>query len=822
VRVLDRMLSPTVLADLRATRRTLVRQPWHFGLIASTLALATLSLAVVAAIGYSLLFRPLPYRDADRLALVWDANPRRAVDRMGLTPARYLRMLEDADVFEQAAAVTSCVPLTLSDGVGQRELTCQMVTANLFDVLGVRPALGTTFAGGSASRAAGADAILGDSAWREHFGADPAVVGRQVGFGAQRLAIAGVLPPGLEVLNSGTDVWVPFDVGPGLRAFPARYLIGVARLKPGWTLGMAQARFDALDDAADRTVPLAERGWRHRVVALDAEVVRTTRPAIWAATLGALLVVILVCTNALFLKTVRQLARARELAIRSALGASRRDLARASWLEAGVVLAVAAGMTAAGAALSRSLLTVVVLALPDAPRVGELTAGTPAMLPFAALASFVLVAATYLAVGRPWRVGNVGAPGLSLSLAPPATRVRWRWAVAGEMAIAVLFVSLAVLLTSSVQALSRSPLGFDTTGLLTGRLLLSGPGFDHPRRLQFVDDLLTRLQTLPGVASADIVRGLPMSSPFGTRAEWFGTALGNSWETLICRRSEDASSDDATAAVLRLATPDYLRTLGPGLLQGRALTRLDYTSKAPVAVVSASLSRQLWGGNAVGRRMTCAGTTTDVVDIVGVVDDVRDRRPDAEPQPTIYAAYTRQPLAAIALVVRTTAPDAVAAALPGLVQSLDRRALLTDVRPMSARVDAALARPRMLSGVFGLFAGLAIALAFVGAYGVARADVRERRRALAIELALGAGAAGLCRRLLTRGLVLAGLGAVAGGGAAFAMSRLLASLLHGLEPAAALGSLVAAGGLLGLVFAAAHVPAIREIRALDPVELLRE
>jgi putative ABC transport system permease protein len=819
--VLERLLSPTVVCDLRATRRSVARQPWHFVLLASTLALATLSLAIVAAIGYGLTFSPLPYRDPERLAVIWDANPRRSIDRMGLTAARYLRMVEDADVFEQAAAVTSCVPLILSDGLGQRELTCQMVTRNLFDLLGVQPAMGAVFHAGSTASVAGLpEAVLGDSAWRELFGGDAALVGRTADLSARRFSLIGVLPPGLEVLNSGTDVWIPLDIGPGARTFPARYLTVVARLRPGWTLERVQARLDALDETADRSLPVADRGWRHRAVGLDAEVVRTTRPAIWAATLGSLLVVILVCVNALFLKTVRQLARAREMGIRSALGASGRDLARAGWLEACVVLALAAGAAAAGSIVTQRLLTLVVLALPDAPRVGELMAGSPSALPIAMLASFLLVAAIFLVAGRPWTIGSVEAPRAGRPAYPAGSRIRWRWAVAGEVAIAVLFVALAALLASSVQALGRRPLGFETTGLVTARLLLSD--FDHPRRLRFVDEVIARLRDLPGVTSAAVVRGMPMSSPFGTRAEWFGTALGNSWETLLCRRGDDAHGDDAASAVLRLATPTYLQTLGPALRQGRLLTREDYTGKTPAAVVSASLERQLWGEAAVGQRMTCVGASTDAFEVVGVVDDVRDRRPDAEPQPALYVSYTRQPLAAVGLVVRTASLSSTASSLPAIVQRIDRRALLTDVRPMSARVDAALTRPRMLSVIFGAFAALAITLALVGAYGVAQADVRERRRALAIELALGASAPALCRRLLRRGLLLAGLGAVAGGAAAFAMARLLASMLPGLGPADTARWLVAAGGLLAVVVAAAHAPAIRAILSLDPVDLLRE
>jgi putative ABC transport system permease protein len=819
--MLERLLTPAGAWDVRDTLRRVVRRPGYFVLMAVSLALGATSVAIIGTAAYALLFKALPYQEPDRLALVWDVNTRLSVDRMGLTPARYLRLVEDADVFAQAAAVTSCVPLTMSDGVRLRELTCQLATPNLFEVIGVAPVLRSGFAPGAAGSAA-SSALLSHSAWRDFFGADPGVVGRRITLSARRFDIVGVLPPGLEVLNSGTDVWVPMEMGPSSRSFPARHLTVIARLKPGWTFAAVQSRLDALDAGADAGRPSAERGWRHKVTALDAEVAQTTKPAVWAATIAALLVVALVGTNGLFLNTARRLARNRELAVRRALGATSRDLARLAWYEAGVVLLLALGIATAGFIFAGRLLEHLVMALPDAPRVAELASSAPGTVPAACIASFLVAAGAYLAIGRPWRAGTAPSIGVPEANASPPPTGNWRLAVVVEAAIAVIFVALTALLASSVDALGRTPVGFDTSQLLTGRLLLSSPDFDHQRRLSFVDELLARVNAMPGVSSAAVVRGLPMTSPFGNRAEWFGTALENSWETLLCRRADDTGAHDVIPAALRLTTPGYLRTLRVSLLNGRSLDEADYAAKTPVAVVSASLARNLWGQTVAGQRMTCVGTTTDTLEVVGVVGDVRDRRPDAEARPTVYVMYPRQALAAVGIVVRATSPpESLATALAATVRSIDRRALLTDVRPMTARIDSALARATILSRVFAVFAALAIGLALVGAYGVSLADVRRRRQELAIRLALGASTTMVCRGVLSRALGLAGAGLAIGAWSAVVLARLMVSLLPGLEPLSATVILAAAVGLVTAVVIAAHVPALRQILRLDPADLLR-
>ncbi len=824
--MLERLLTPAVSWDARDTLRRVVRRPGYFVLMALSLALCATSVAVIGSAAYALVFKALPYREPDRLVLIWDANARRSVDRMGLTPARYLSLVEDADVFSQAAALTNCVPLTMSDGMTQRELTCEMASPNLFEVIGVAPARGTSFDTGSIELADGArSALISHSAWRDYFGADPDVIGRVVTLSDQHFAIVGILPPGLEVLNSGTDVWVPLEVGPSARTFPARYLTVIARLKAGLTVESVQSRLEALDAGADAGRLEAERGWRYRVTALDAEVARTTGPAAWTATVGALLVVTLVCTNGLFLTAARRLTRGRELAVRRALGATPRDLARLAWYEAGVVLVLAACMATVGWLFAMRLLQYLVMALPDAPRVAELASSSPGAVPVACVASFLVAAGAYVAASRPWRAGMSLPSDLGIRVNPGQMHARaGPLAVVAETAIAVTFTTLTALLACSVDALVRMPVGFDSSQLLTGRLLLSGPYFTQTSRVLFVDELLARVKALPGVASAAVVRGMPMTSPFGGRAQWFGTMLENSWETLLCGRVDDTGGQDVIPARLRLTTPEYLSTLRVPLLNGRMLDDTDYASRRPLAVVSASLASKLWGSATAGQRMTCVGTTTETLDVVGVVGDVRDSTPDSDARPTVYAVYPRQALAAVGIVVRTATPppESLPTALSAIVRSIDARALLTDIRPMTDRIDATLTRPRILSRVFAAFAALAIGLALIGAYGVAQADVRRRRRELAIRLALGATSAAVCRTAIRRALWLVGTGLAIGAWTASVISRLMVSLLPGLDPIGWVVIVAAAAGLVAVVVIAAHVPSLRQIRRLDPADLLRE
>lgn len=815
------MITPGLGSDVRNTLRRAVRRPAYVLLMATSIGVGAVGAGVIGGVAYLLAFKDLPYGEPERLAVIWDANTRLSLDRIGLTAARYLSLLEDADVFTDAAAVTSCVPMSLGDGITSTELTCGMATRNVFDVLGV--AAGGA-GGGDALRSKwdGRAVLLGFGVSRTRFAADEEVSGRRLTLSGQSYDIVGVLPPGLEILNSGTDLWVPLELGGAARAYPVRYLTVIARLKPGVSFAAAQQRLDALGAATDATLLEAERGWRFRVTPIDEEMRRTTRPALRAAIIGAVLVIALVGANAMFLGIARRISRQREMAVRRALGAGPWDLSRLAWCETVLTLLVAMAVGALAYVYALRALDWLIAALPDAPRVSELAFRTPWVMPVACLLSFTLIAAAFVAINRPWHRAWAYT-GLTMR---DDTRGReapfWRMTVPIEAGIAVTFVALTALLAGSVEALGRNPLGFDPSQLLTARLLLPSPAFNQSQRVTFVDTLVTRLQATRGVSSAAVVRGLPMTSPFGSRAEWFGTALGNSWETLVCRRSDDSAGVDLSPANLRLVTPDYFRTLRVPFVAGRPFAAADYQAKTPVAIVSASLARNLWGKPDAGGRMNCTGTTVSSVEVIGVVGDVRDRRPDVEPMPAVYAVYSQQALSTVAVALRASVPpESLSNELSAIVREIDARALLLDVKPMTARVDASLTKAMILSRVFALFAVLSIGLAMVGAYGVAQADVNRRRRELAIRLALGASTATTCWNVLRRACVLVGVGVVLGVWTAWMISQVLTSLIDGLTTAGWFLIVGQAAAVVTAVMLASQAPALREAFRTDPVDVLR-
>jgi putative ABC transport system permease protein len=816
------MITPGLRSDVRDTMRRALRQPAYFLLMAVSIGIGAIGAGMIGGVAYLLAFKELPYRDPGQLAVIWDANSRLSLDRIGVTTARYLSLLEDADVFASAAAVTSCVPMSLSDGITSTELTCGMATHNVFDVLGV--SVGGVGEGESLrSKWDGRAVLLGSGVSRTRFAAGETVVGRRLNLSGQGYDVVGVLPPGLEILNSGTDLWAPLELGPSARAYPVRYLTVIARLKPGVSFAAAQQRLDALGAATDANLLEAERGWRMRVTPIDEEVRRTMRPALRAASIGAVLLVALVGANAMFLGTARRLSRQREMAVRRALGAAPSDLSRLAWCETGLTLLLAMAIGASAYVYAVRAIDWLVAALPDAPRVSELAFRTPWVISLACLISFTLIAAAFVAINRPWRRAH-GDPRLTTRDDSRDAREApfWRMTMPIEAGIAVTFVALTALLVGSIDALGRIPLGFDPSQLLTARLLLPSPAFNQSRRVAFVDELVTRLEATRGVSSAAVVRGLPMTSPFGSRAEWFGTALGNSWETLVCRRQDDAAGLNLSTANLRLVTPDYFRTLRVPFVAGRPFAAGDYQTKASVAIVSASLARNLWGTPDAAGRMICTGTTVSNVEVIGVVGGVRDRRPDLEPLPAVYVVYPQQPLAMVAVALRATVPPAsLSNELSSIVRAIDPRALLLDVKPMAARVDASFTKALILSRVFALFAGLSIGLAMVGAYGVAQADVARRRRELAIRLALGASAATTCWNVLRRACVLVGVGVVLGVWAAWMISQVLTSLLDGLTTVGWMVILAQAAAVVTTVMLASQAPALRQAFRTDPVDVLR-
>jgi len=808
----------TLIEDLRHAARRLRRAP-GFTLVAGlTLALGIGGNAAVLSALEALLLRPLPYPDPDRLVLVHQTDPRQP--RRAVAPANFLDWRERARSFESLAAY-EVVGRTLLTRDAARRLDTGIVSRSFFDVLGARAGLGHAF-----GRAADGprEVVLGHALWQKQFESDPAVVGRELQLDQELVRVVGVMPRGFAfpreaelwlVAQDGDLPELPIAVAVDLRTLrDSRYLGVVGRLRDGVPLTAAQAEMDHVAAALARDHPDANEGNGARVEPLFEALRGGARPA-FALLLGAACCVLLVaCANVANLLLARTAGRGQELAVRAALGAGRARLARQLVTEALLLGALGCGAGFALAWASRPLMTALWPAsLPPLEGL-RLSGSVLALSVVVTLACVVLVSLVPARVAaRADALAGLRASGRTPMAGPGAHRVRGLIVVA-EVALAFVLVNAAGLLLGTLSRLQQAPLGFEAEGALTARL-------DFPRALSrdtpalraFAASLEERLRALPGVTAAAVGQALPLSglrTSAGLRIE--GREL-----------APNASLDSCW----RLVSPEWHGALGVPLLRGRGFDGRDVRTAPAVALVNATLARQVFGdSDPIGRRIATGldGAAGTWVTIVGVVADTPQESVAQATRPEMYrplAQDVRMGPTGLTLVVRGAGdPLARASALRREVEALRSDVAVSRVAPLSTLARDMVAAPRAASRVLLLFGGLALVLAALGLYGVVSCLVGESTRELGVRLALGAEPVSLVALVLRRSLALAGLGLATGLVVALALGRLLEGLLFGISPRDPVTLGVVALVLLFAAAAAAYGPARRASR-LDPARVLR-
>jgi putative ABC transport system permease protein len=800
----------TTLRDFRHGLRTLARAPGFTAVAAFTLALGIAATTVLYTVVNGVLLRPLPYPYPDDLVLVYGAYPERGIDRGTLSRP-------DARDWSERTRTMSWLgfyatlpsDLVLQGETGARELATAHVSWEVFPTLGVTPTLGRTFQQ-EEDIAAARVVVLSHSAWVRHFGADPGILERSVILSDNSFRILGVMPEGFGFPDPDIEAYALLstiraaDIPQHLRA--VRFLSVVARLAPGMTLAQATQELSGIAAALEADHPDSNAGLRAAAVRpLRDAVVGNVETALMVLFAAVGLVLLIACVNVANLLLARGIDRRREVAVRSALGASRGRIV-AQLLGESVVLALVAG--AAGwllavwgvdalVAQAESLIPRATEVAPDARAmafacaVSILTAGVFGVFPALAI--------TGPDVSRQIREAG-GERGTSRLGARGAL-------VAAEVAIALVLLVGAGLLIRSVWTLHHVDPGFRADGALAVTMTLPATRYaERAAFLQAHDNLLTRFRALPGVAAAGSIRYLPMR----------GT--GEQLRVQIAGRPEIPLAERPMVDMLQV-TPDLFRALGVPLLRGRTITEDDRADGPLVAVVNEALGRALFAGDEpIGRQLALGSQEAT---IVGIAGDVHQRALETPPAPTIYVALRQVPRRAMTFVLRTGGdPMALAGAVEQTVREVDPAQAISDIVPLDAVVEVRLARPRLFSTLLTGFAALAALLAAVGISGVVHYSVRRSTREIGIRMALGAPRRQTVGLMLRQGLrpVLAGI--VAGLLAAAGLSRFLATLLFQvtpLDPAtyAAVAVLLATIGLV-----AAYVPA-RCAAAIDPIIALR-
>ncbi|MGA2077561.1 MAG: ABC transporter permease [Terriglobia bacterium] len=808
-------LPETIWRDVRFAFRTLHKNPTFAAIAVLIVALGIGANTAVFTVIHAVLWKPLAFPDSDRLVHVMG----------GATPTRFAEMKAAAHSFTDLAAFAGTEDITLA-GVGEPEVLAGVrISASFLRILGVEPLLGRGFLPQEDSAGGAPVAMISFELWQRRFAGDPQIIGKTATLATTPYTIIGVLPPHLHFLFSNVDIWMTAPQETPL--FPPRsralspYLSVFGRLKPGVSFEQANAEMTVIRRQYAQAHPAmldAKPKTPVEVTPMKDDLVRNVRSMLWLLFGAVGFVLLIACGNLASLLLARASVRSREFAIRSALGAARVRLIRQLLVES-LVLAVTGG--ALGALLAAwSLRAIPHLTAFELPRSGEIGLDW-AVLGFAALLSVAIGVlfglAPSLSASRPDLMGVLRSSGESGNLGSSrgilaGVNLRSLLSVA-QVALSVVLLIGAALLLESVARLRGVELGFNPARLLTLRVSLPPVRYDTDlKKTTFFLELVQKVSALPGVQSATAALSLPMTGYPGTPVQ-------------------DASKpplrlNERPIAKILPVTPGYFHTMGIPLKRGRDFTEHDKENTERVAVIDENLAHHFWpeypaGLDPVGQRLLVGGVNPKPATIVGIVANVRQSLDDSAWPDSVYVTLPQSPVPWAIVAVRATgAPLSLTRAVRAQVQALDPDQTVASVETMDDLVESEVGQRRLLLMLLGSFAAVALLLALVGIYGVIAYSAAQRTQEVAIRRALGAQQADILRMIIRQGLALALAGIGIGLAGAFALTRLMISLLFHVsatDPATFVG--VAALFLLA-AFVASYLPARRATR-IHPMSALR-
>ena len=823
---------------MRATAR-LLRTPLGIAVVA-TVALATAACTVVAALVDAALYRQPPFREADRLAVLYVT---RLSPTGGLTRLRWsfhqfqlLRAAARPALFTDLASFTR-VSVQARIGAGDAEpVEGEVVSASYFFVVGVTPELGRAFATDEPDDSrSGAEVIVGYDLWQRRFGAQPSVLGRRVAINGTSFTVVGVMPRGFRGLSGRAELWIR----PGMAAAItyADYLttdqnfISVAgRLAPGVTVERAAAALHAIGRGIDRAAPMERAAGRDRfsATALSLNAARIDPSErqwvlLLAGAVGFLF--LLACANVSNLLIVRALARRRELAIRAALGASPLAIAR-------VVAGEGVGLVLAGGAVGTSIAALVVpaLVLPArliAPRnmYGSIGAfADPAVdVRFFAVAIVIALLAAMACAILPTLLPRAidltrdlkdGAPTATIGASPRRLTTR-SFIVVLETALALMLLVAGGLMVESYRRLRNAPLGFEPEHVLTFWIIPSDAAYPPARAPAFIDRVLAEIGRVPGVAAASVDGCTPVS-----------TGCANS--TLYVIGRPRPRPQDAPPVLRHYIAPDHFRTLGVPLLRGRLFDAADRAGRQRVAIINQLAAQRFFPNeDPIGKRVWFGGGSNfdrpdSAAEIVGIVGDVAYQSLDERPmQPDFYTPYAQFTYAARVVLVRSLGdPAALVPAIRAAVRRAEPNLALREVRTMTEQLSYSSAGRRFDTILLAAFASIALLLAGMGIYAVVAHTVAQRTREVGIRIALGASARDVVAMVIREGMTIPALGLAVGVAASLALTRVIRAALYGVSATNPGVYILLTAVLAGCGVAACYFPARRAAR-VDPVVALK-
>jgi predicted permease len=792
-----------VMQDARFAMRTLRKSPQFAAIALLTFALGIGASTAVFSVVSGILLRPLPFVAPDRLAAIWPTST--------ISNAELEYLQQHATAFEAVAAFSPGWGIALTGSGEPRQLNGARVSTNFFQTLGIRPALGRAFADGESFSGQWDVSVISHELWQTQFGSDPTVIGRVVQMDGTPVRVIGVMPASFEAFQAGVDAWLPLQINRESRFYTGQTAIGFGRLKPTATHSSATANVATLVPQMRSQFNYSdEYGKGGTVVALQDMLVGNVKTSLLVL-LGAVTFVLLIAgANVGNLLLVHATARRRELAVRRALGASKAQVAQQLLVQS-IVIAIVGGTlgTALGIVGVRALKAILPASLPLVSSVSVdwrvlLVSTVATILIGIAFGVAPALSATRVDPDGALRASSSGG----VTRTGAATR---RTLVVIEIALAMVLVVGAALMTESLRRLSNVDLGFTPSGLLSFRIQpTSGQVNDVEQIRVYFDEMRRRLAAQPGVQSVGAVQHLPLSG-----FAWRG-------DLDIERRPLPANATHPRA-VWRSIVGDYFATMKIPLRRGRLFAATDMRDAPAVVIINEAMARRHWGNDdPIGQRIKVGnGSRNDWATIVGIVGNVRFQSPDTPPIDEVYRPNEQQGLAFMHFVVRTAGdPRAVMPSLRTAIRSLDATVPIADVRALGDLYDATTATPRTIARLLLGFAAVGLLLAAIGVYGVIAYGVGQRTRELGIRTALGAVEARITRMVVLEGVRMSIVGILIGVVAAVVASRSLSTLVFGVTTTDATVYASVAALLLLVAVAASYVPARRAAR-VDPLIALR-
>ena len=807
----------SLIKDIRYGARGLWKHPGFTAIVVITLALGIGASTAIFSVVDSVLLRRLPYRTAERIVAIQEFG--KEGKRGQITSANFLDWRAQNTVFEHLAAIkTTTANLALSDQAERIDLA--QTNANFFDVFGITPEYGRLFIPADEQAGHAPVVVVSHSLWQRRFGGDPSLVGKPITLDGTNYTVTGIAPPGFQYPDK-TELWLPPlrlvpELFPGQDVTQTRrmgYLAAVALLKPGVSQQQAASEMETITARLRQQYPDTNNIRFNRVVSLHDHVVGDTNKLLWLL-LGAVTFVLLIgCANVANLLLASGASRQKEIAIRTALGASRWRVMRQLFTES-TMLALTGG--AVGLLIAFWGLAAITKLLPtDFPRLNEIHIDLR-ILGFTFVASvltgILFGLAPALQISRGDVQDSIKETGRGVSGSRRQNRFRQALIVA-EVALSVVLLVGAGLLFRSFMHLQSVNTGFSSHEVLTARLTPAGPNYrTNADGMRFYSQVLEKLSNVPGVQDAGIINTLPLDKgpTSGFRVEGRPVTTPDKWPSVN----------------YRVVSANYFSAMSIPVLQGRAYTDRDDGNAPGVMIVNQKLAQDIFSGeDPIGKRITFGNVDNNQQpvwwEIVGVVANVRSLELREEPNPELYFSALQELWPNMSLVVRSSVdPASLSGSLRQIVNEVDKSVPVSSVKTMDHVVSESITQPRFNLFLLGLFSTVAMLLSAAGIYGVTAYGVTQRTHELGIRIALGAQVGDVLKMILGQGMAVIGIGVVLGLAASFALARLLRSLLFGVGENDPLTFVAITVVLLLVALIACYIPARRATK-VDPLVALR-